>query len=333
MSKVICDVCGTAYAETVTQCPICGCVQSADSKAVSGRAEEGTRGNGSYTYVKGGRFSKANVKKRNSANHSATVPAAGESRQVKRERMKKEQEEKSNKGLVITVIVLLLAIVAVVAYIVIRFFAPLPGAQDVAPPETPPVSDMQEVQPVEVPCTAISLDNESITLEGEGAAALLTVTLLPEDTTDTVTFACDDETIATVDENGKITAVAAGETVVRVSCGSVSAECKVVCVIESVELPTEPEDTEETPTEPSVPDVEYTFNTVFENEMTLLKGTTFGLRLQDPNKKSVEATFNSSNASICTVDADGTVHAVGKGVTYVNAEYNGKTYKCKVIVN
>ena len=66
MSKIICDVCGTSYPETATQCPICGCVRSSDSVAVAGDAGDVVaKKPSSYVYVKGGRFSKSNVKKRN----------------------------------------------------------------------------------------------------------------------------------------------------------------------------------------------------------------------------------------------------------------------------
>ena len=61
MSKIICDVCGTSYPESANQCPICGCVRSGDAVTVRGdtnNTEVNTTG--SYTYVKGGRFSKAN---------------------------------------------------------------------------------------------------------------------------------------------------------------------------------------------------------------------------------------------------------------------------------
>ena len=58
MNKVVCYVCGTSYPENATQCPICGYVQTAES---SGSVNSDA---GGYTYVKGGRFSKANVKKR-----------------------------------------------------------------------------------------------------------------------------------------------------------------------------------------------------------------------------------------------------------------------------
>ena len=35
MNKVICDICGTAYPETATQCPICGSAKQVDSNAVA----------------------------------------------------------------------------------------------------------------------------------------------------------------------------------------------------------------------------------------------------------------------------------------------------------
>ena len=59
MNKIICNVCGTSYPENATQCPICGYVQTAETALTNDNTTS------TYTYVKGGRFSKANVKKRN----------------------------------------------------------------------------------------------------------------------------------------------------------------------------------------------------------------------------------------------------------------------------
>ena len=80
MSKIICDVCGTSYPETATQCPICGCVRPANVNTVHIDTDESVaRPNGTYTYVKGGRFSKSNVKKRTKASKKTTAkPAAAE---------------------------------------------------------------------------------------------------------------------------------------------------------------------------------------------------------------------------------------------------------------
>ena len=61
MSKIVCDMCGTSYPETAAQCPICG---SAKSETAVPAGDTMTQSAG-YAYVKGGRFSHANVKKRN----------------------------------------------------------------------------------------------------------------------------------------------------------------------------------------------------------------------------------------------------------------------------
>ena len=58
MNKIVCDLCGTSYPETAPQCPICGTAKS-DTAKTKPDAESG------YAYVKGGRFSHANVRKRN----------------------------------------------------------------------------------------------------------------------------------------------------------------------------------------------------------------------------------------------------------------------------
>ena len=122
MSKIICDVCGTTYPETAAQCPICGCVRPGEAKVVSTNTsvlpEEGEN---SYTYVKGGRFSKSNVRKRNQNNNAA---ASASSATAKEDGEKKDGSEK---GLTIAVIVLLLAIVAVVLYVVLRVFGHTSG--------------------------------------------------------------------------------------------------------------------------------------------------------------------------------------------------------------
>lgn len=336
MSKVICDVCGTSFAETVSQCPICGCVRSADAKVIPGSDEEIAMDNGSYTYVKGGRFSKANVNKRNKSHYPAQEAQPTETRQDKRERLAQERNKKSNKGLVIAVLALLLAIVAVVIYIVLRFFAPFSGNEAVSNNDSGYVeqdsSDSTDPVFVEKPCIGITLSSSKVTLDSEGAAVLLNVTLAPVDTTDEAVFTSDDESVATVDAEGKIVAVAVGETIIRITCGDATAECQVICAFDTTVDTTEPSATESSATEAVTAGTELSFNTVYPNEMSLSKGESFKLRLQDANKNAVNATFTSGNKSICTVDDDGTVKAVGTGTVIIRATYEGTTYKCTVHV-
>ena len=65
MNKIICDVCGTMYPESAAQCPICGCAKQAEVETPTADMIPEETETGSYTPVKGGRFSKANVRKRN----------------------------------------------------------------------------------------------------------------------------------------------------------------------------------------------------------------------------------------------------------------------------
>lgn len=74
---------------------------------------------------------------------------------------------------------------------------------------------------VYVPLKGISMTRDSITLP-EKQISTRKVVYNPEDTTDdkTVTWTSNDENIATVDSNGKVTAVSAGETTITAQVGS-----------------------------------------------------------------------------------------------------------------
>lgn len=130
MSKIICDVCGTTYPETEPVCPICGCARGTSEPTAADSAPED---NGTYEYVKGGRFSKANVRKRN----QGAVPARGAAVPPRRKAPEEDyddeedyedeeddgDERENNTGLIILVVVLVLAILAVLAYIGISYFS------------------------------------------------------------------------------------------------------------------------------------------------------------------------------------------------------------------
>lgn len=81
-----------------------------------------------------------------------------------------------------------------------------------------------------VPVTGIALNKKEITLE-VGGSETLTATITPENATNKeVTWASDDTGIATVDGNGKVTAIAAGNTVIKataVSDAAITTSCAV----------------------------------------------------------------------------------------------------------
>lgn len=312
MSKIICDICGTSYPETAKQCPICGCVRPGDVQRVTNEVKSDGKVSTGYTYVKGGRFSKSNVKKRNQIGGSAS----GTQKTVSHQNPT-EAETKSNRGLVITAIVLLLAIIGVVIYIAVRFFGPISGPADGSSTTT---NNQQNI--VDLACTDIVLDTDTVILEQVGEGRLLQAEPKPKNTTDTVSFRSENTAIATVSEAGKITAVGEGTTKIIITCGEITKECTVTCQF--------PEETSSDTTEDtSVPD-----ETTKPAETLRLnrKDITFSSKGEQWNLYSGSIaknliTWSSDNESVVTF-VDGLAVAVGGGTTTVHAEYEGQKVSC-----
>lgn len=321
MSKIICDVCGTTYPDSANQCPICGCVRPANVTPVEGVSDEiGSPRRENYTYVKGGRFSKKNVKRRNQhviqQNHEQDVSNLPED---------SEQYENDGKGLVIAIFVLLIAVIAVASYITIRFFAPF-GKQDnqgVTPPDTTVTTTESQTEETTVETTAetivsteITLDTSEVILEQKGAEYTLTVAVNPIDITDVITYNSENDAIATVSIDGKITAMGSGETTITVTCGEVSAQCKVVCTF----------DDEVTNSEFKAP---YRLN---KEDVSISVGEKFTLKFMDANNNLIPAVYEIQNPDVCSVD-ENKVTGTASGTTKISVNYNGETYSCIVRVH
>lgn len=314
MSKIICDVCGTAYPEATTQCPICGYVRPADSVS-AGNASSNDNGARTYTYVKGGRFSKQNVKKRNRTKQTADNYASAGALDKRRKAPKK----KKNTGLVITAIILLLAIVAVVIYLAFKLFWP------VLPPDEPVVEPQQnvDIQPeptdATVKCESLKLDIDEVFLEEAGAARMIYVTVFPVNTTDVLTYESSDVTVATVTEHGKVVAVGAGEATITITCGDQKITCDVTCNIEEPSQDT----TEETQEETTISAEDFRLN---REDITMsFAGEKWKLYSGDIDMG--EITWTSNNESVAKISF-GTVEAVGPGTTTVYGEYGGVKVSC-----
>ena len=82
-----------------------------------------------------------------------------------------------------------------------------------------------------VPATGISLNKSTLNIS-ELDSETLTATVLPTDTTDKVTWTSSDPKIATVDENGKVTALYYGTTTITATAGTKTATCvvNVACI-------------------------------------------------------------------------------------------------------
>lgn len=84
-------------------------------------------------------------------------------------------------------------------------------------------------KPAAIKVTGVTLDRQSLSMT-EGENSTLTATLSPSNATDkSVTWSSSSTAVATVDGNGKVTAVKVGEATVTVTTkdGSKTATCKV----------------------------------------------------------------------------------------------------------
>lgn len=333
MNKIICDVCGTDYPETAAQCPICGC-SSAGAKAAARNNSADTE-NRTSTRVKGGRYSKANVRKRlkdSQIPYDPVVRPNPEPEYDDDDHVEDEMgDEGSNRGLIIVVIILLLAIAAVSAYIAISIFGVgktnnsgnihKPNSNQTAPTTTQPTDPIVTTDPtdptvttdpteLEVPCTDLELSDVDFVLSELGETKQLEVTVVPADTTEEVIFRSTDEEVVTVDETGKITYVAPGEASIIITCGAIEKECPVVC-----------SDVNE--------DGEFTLKLKTKDFTLKAVGATY--QLYSGSVDAGDITWTTDNDEVVTIKK-GVVTAVGEGRTRVYGEYEDQKVSCWVSV-
>lgn len=325
MSKIICEVCGTSYPSTAAQCPICGCVKASGKQTVAGDTEKKTpvQNNKTRTPVKGGRYSKANVRKRNQASNPK-VPERGSK--------SPEKNDKANRGLIILALVLLLTIAAMLLYIAFRFFVPgLDKGEDTtgttvdttAAVDTATGDTTVDTTAADLSCTDLTLSNNVVELTTEGQAWLLNVSPVPADTTDPITYASSDESVATVSAQGKVVAIAPGQALITITCGDVEKTCRIIVAYE--EETTAPPETTEADTTAEETDEELKLNR--EDFTMSYQGEEWQLYNGSIAKPLI--TWSSADESVATIE-NGKVVAVGPGMTKVYGEYNGQKVSCIV---
>ena len=116
----------------------------------------------------------------------------------------------------------------------------------------------------EIPVTGVTLDKTELTLN-VGGNETLSATVAPENATNkTVTWTSSDETVATVDASGKVTALKAGTTTITVTTedGGKTATCTVTVNAKEAPKPSKPT----TPAEPAKPETKRPFIDVKTND-------------------------------------------------------------------
>lgn len=210
-----------------------------------------------------------------------------------------------------------------------------PKPTEVVKPEEKPTP---EPTPAEVKADKITLNRESVTFTALNQTFSLSATVTPENAEEkAVGWNSINTSAVTVDENGKITAVGKGSSVVFCflkSNGGVFAKCSV-----TVQIPdTQPEPTkpEQKPTEPEVVKV---------SGITL--NPDISLKIEEGNSSKITATVAPSNATnssvkwvssssdVATVDDNGNVTALKAGSTTITCtavDGSGVSASCPVTV-
>jgi hypothetical protein len=359
MSKIICDVCGSAYADTASQCPICGTAKS-ENPSVVPATEENAAADSTYNFVKGGRFSKSNVRKRNNGkelprkpveksqpassmpplipskaqdpaqpkNAKSEQPKPEPKEEPKNPKPKVEQKPKNPKpaadpsrGEKLTNIVLLAIVLILLAAVIYVGVYIVRNYKTLFPPATEPSTSQTEGNVTGgVRIPCVGITVPAIDhVETEENTVKLEFAFAPSTTTDDKRFVSSDPAIATVDRFGNLTVHASGEVTITVTCGDQTADLVLNCVYVDPNAPTEP----------SLPDAklelvskDLTF-TEYGKEYQLYKGEI------DP----ALIIFTSSDEKVVTVDATGKITIVGKGVVTITAQYGEQKVECIIRCN
>ena len=146
----------------------------------------------------------------------------------------------------------------------------------------------------EVKATDISLNKSSLTLS-VGQSETLSAQVTPTNSTDSVVWSSSDETVASVDRTGKVTAKERSDTPITITAtaGDVSAACAV------------------TVTQP-VTGVEIT-DPAADTDLAVGAEKTFVWTVSPGNANDSSVTWSSSDTSVATVSPSGVVKGAGEG--------------------
>lgn len=176
----------------------------------------------------------------------------------------------------------------------------------------PEEKDNPDVPAGPVAVEEVVMTPSEVTLEMEQTASL-TVQVLPENATDkTVTFFSSKPAVATVDEEGTVTAVMIGKADVYAMAGDISAVCKVNVVAKAVKA---------------------TEVTLSSGKMTLMPLEGASLKFDTvPSRIDEIAVWSSSDESVVTVSSDGTISTKAPGTATVTVQFESCSAECVITV-
>ncbi|MDE7227814.1 MAG: Ig-like domain-containing protein, partial [Treponemataceae bacterium] len=169
------------------------------------------------------------------------------------------------------------------------------------------------VNPIRVENIALSMTELTL---ARGETGKLTATVLPENADNkTVTWQLSDTSVATVDDDGTVTALKQGTAVITAQADGKTATCTV-----------------------TVPPTRVESITLDKESLTLTRGGWERLSATvTPDSDDIKVTWSSSDTAVATVVEDSfgrlLVTAVAKGTAVITAQAGDKTATCTVTVN
>lgn len=360
MSKIVCDICGTEYPESEDFCPNCGCSQDVSADMDMELEDDNFLEDSPITAVR---------KQKEAAAMEEAEQAAAESKETdsepESELEEEDEEDRGSRGTGVAVLltVLIMLLLGAAGFLFLRFMLPNMDLGRLPEQTQPGMHDQVPDAPTgpEIPCRMLALTSGgAVDLTREGEYKLIHVIVKPEDTTDTLVYTSSDESIVTVTEEGRLEAVAEGEAVITISCGSQTLQCYVtVGFVEETVPPTEAEtqpaeepqeESQEEPTEetasqeetepvqteapeetvpettgPQLKDVTLKLG---KSEFILPPGYTYTVPL-DCDLSYEEIEWSIEHTYIATVE-NGVVKGLTTGVTELTARYGDQTATCIV---
>ena len=162
--------------------------------------------------------------------------------------------------------------------------------------------------------TGVTLSDSSLNLE-KGSNHTIEATLKPDDSEGNIKWSSSDESVAVVDENGKVTAKDTGDAVITAvpdSDGAKPATCKVTVYDITVKV------------------------SLSEKDIRVQKGMESVLKATiDPADAKGKVVWSSSNPSVATVSDGGIVKGIKEGTAVIKADFSkpgSKAATCKVTV-
>ena len=174
------------------------------------------------------------------------------------------------------------------------------------------------------PVTGVTVSTDKVTLTKKGDTAQITATVQPSYADNkNVTWKSSDESVATVDKNGKVTAVGNGTATITVSTvnGNYTATVTVTVKIQDDVKPD--------------PKPEIDKITVSSDNKTLTKigdSTQINVKIEPENAESQKLIWKSSNEKVAVVDENGKVTAVGTGTATITVTTKDGTHSATITI-